>query len=127
MRHIPIQLRNWFKIHFLLDMLFAVPLFFAPITFLGFFGFETVEVNLARLVSAALFAIGGMSLWMNKDSYDSFVVMLRLKLIWSFVATLGLIWGAVEGGPKVLWFFAALFAAFFCLWQWWYYKIRGKF
>ncbi len=127
MRKVPVQVRNWFKVHFVLDMIFAIPLFFAPGYFLGIFGFETVEVNLARLVAAALFAIGGMSLWMNKENYDSFVVMLRLKIIWSSVATLGLIWGALEGGPKVLWFFAAIFILFFCLWQWWYLKLIGRY
>ncbi|MAG60334.1 hypothetical protein CL619_00965 [archaeon] len=124
MKHTPVQVRNWFKLHFVIDMIFAFPLFFAPVSFLGFFGFETVEVNLARLVAAALFAIGGMSLWMNRGSYDSFMVMLRLKLLWSAAATLGLVWGALEGGPKSLWLFAIIFAGFFCVWQWWYVKMR---
>lgn len=126
MRSTPVQVRNWFKLHFVINMLFAFPLFFAPTSFLGFFGFETVEVSLARLVAAALFAIGGMSLWMNKESYQSFIVMLRLKLLWSAAVALGLIWAALEGGPKSLWFFATIFVGFFCVWQWWYVKMQGK-
>ena len=124
MRSTPVQVRNWFKLHFALDMLFAVPLFFAPVSFLNFFGFESVEASLARLIAAALFAIGGMSLWMNQESYESFVVMLRLKLLWSGSATLGLVWGALEGGPGSLWLFASIFAAFYVVWQWWYMQLQ---
>ncbi len=124
MKYPPVQVRNWFKVHFLIDMLFAVPLFFAPVSFLTFFGFESPEASTARLVAAALFAIGGMSLWMNKESFDSFMVMLRLKLLWSGAATLGLVWGALEGGPSSLWLFASIFAMFFVLWQLWYMKLQ---
>lgn len=122
----PLQVRNWFKLHFVIDMFFALPLFFAPVSFLAFFGFEVIgsSVSLARLVAAALVAIGGMSLWMNKETYQSFMVMLRLKLLWSAAATLALVWGALEGGPKSLWFFAAIFAGFFCIWQWWYVRMQ---
>lgn len=125
MKSIPVQVRNWFKLHFVIDLVFAIPLFFAPNFFLGLFGFESVETNLARLVAAALFAIGGTSLWMCKENYDSFMTMLRLKLLWSGAAALALVWGALEGGPKSLWFFAIIFACFYCVWQWWYTKI-GK-
>ncbi|MBT4446480.1 hypothetical protein HOA92_04705 [archaeon] len=126
MKSIPKQVRNWFKIHFLIDMFVAFPLFFAPVSFLAFFGFDplAVDPSLSRIVASAFFAIGGMSLWMNTERFESFIVMLRLKLIWSASATLGLLWGALEGGPSILWFFAAIFGAFFVLWQYWYNQIQ---
>jgi hypothetical protein len=126
MKSIPQQVQNWFKIHFLIDLLVAIPLFFAPVSFLSFFGFNPVAINpsLARVVAAAFFAIGGMSFWMNTENYSSYIVMLRLKIIWSSTATLGLLWAALEGGPTILWFFASIFAAFFVLWQYWYHKIK---
>jgi hypothetical protein len=116
---VPASLRRWFVVHFALDLLFALPLFFAPRAFLGLLGFETVYVVATRLVAAALFGIGVQSLLGRHGSADSFRTMLELKMIWSGTATVGLVWSALDGGPPATWLFVAVFAGFNALWTTW--------
>ena len=52
---VPTILRVFFMIHFFVDIVFAIPLFFIPIRFLEFAGWTTVDPVTARLVAAALF------------------------------------------------------------------------
>jgi hypothetical protein len=51
-------LRTWFVIHFAIDILFAIPLLVAPVSFLTFLGWTAVDPYTARIVGAALMGIG---------------------------------------------------------------------
>ncbi len=117
-KEVPKSLRIWFKIHFLADMIFAIPLFIAPVWFLNILGFTIVEPVTARLVAAALLGIGGTS-YFTKEKY-SFDILLTLKLIWSSTAVIGLIWSIIDGAPLITWLIVIIFAAFFGVWL--YYK-----
>jgi hypothetical protein len=55
---VPPSARTWFVIHFVADVLFAVPLFFFPETTLSLLGWTDVDPAATRLVAAALFGIG---------------------------------------------------------------------
>ncbi|MBT4121290.1 MAG: hypothetical protein HOD54_00405 [Candidatus Magasanikbacteria bacterium] len=121
---IPKTLRIWFLAHFAIDMIVAIPLMIAPEFVLGLFGFGSVEIVTARLVAAALLAVGGTSLWMHKGSVESFRVMLKLKLLWSGFACLGIIWSIFEGSPNISWFVFVIFMVFFGIW--FYYLDRLK-
>jgi len=68
---VPKSLRVWFVIHFVADLLFALPLFFAPVFTLKLFGWETVDPATSRLVAAALFGIGIESLLGRNASADA--------------------------------------------------------
>lgn len=114
----PKSLRRWFIIHFIVDMLFAIPLLFFPHYLLSFLGWTAVEPFTARLVGAALFSIGGVSLWMNKEGKESYSVMLRLKLLWSGAAMLAILLSMLDGAPLFGWAALAIFAGFFCVWAW---------
>ena len=118
---VPPPLRRWFIVHFWADMLFAVPLFFAPELTLGLLGWPCVDPLATRLVAAALFGIGIESLLGRDASLDAFRQMLTLKVIWSGTATLGILWSqlAAPRAPLAGWGFLAIFAGFHVLWHTW--------
>jgi hypothetical protein len=113
------SLKVWFQIHFVIDMLFAIPLIVFPATFLGWFGFSG-EVMFARIVGAALIGIGGASHFTQRE--DAFSILLTLKLLWSGFAIIAIIWSILEGVSKWAWLFLAVFVLFFFVWL--YYKLK---
>ena len=113
---VPRGLRRWFVFHFWADIVFAVPLFFAPRATLMFFGWREVDPAATRIAAAALFGIGIQSLLGRNDSVDTFRALLTLKVIWSGTATLGLLWTQLQGGPPAGWLFVAIFAVFNAVW-----------
>lgn len=115
---IPSSLRLWFTIHFLFDILFAIPLIVAPHWILSFFGFMDITPLLARLVGAVLLAIGVTSLFTKTK--EQFEIMLTLKIIWSVTAIVGLLWSLAEGAPASMWGIVGLFILFSGVWM--YYK-----
>lgn len=122
---VPAALRTWFVVHAAVDLLFALPLFFAPRWFLGSLGWTEVDPVTARLVAAALVGIG-LESWLARDApVASYRTMLQLKCVWSAVATLGLAWSALTGSPPLTWGFVAVFAAFHVLWQVWRVRLAG--
>jgi len=120
---VPKSLRTWFVIHFILDVVFAIPLMLIPKAFLTFFGWRVIDPLAARLVAAALMGIGVES-YLGRDSgVEAYKSMLNLKIIWSMSATFGLILTMVTGdGPWMGWVLVAIFAPFCGLWS--YYRIR---
>ena len=121
---VPDRLRFWFVVHFVVDMLFALPLFIAPEWMLGLFGWQTIDPLTSRLVAAALFGIGIESFLGRRAGAEVFRGMLNLKLIWSAGAVLGIgiSIAAAGGGPLMGWGIMVLFVAFFCLWL--YYRLQ---
>jgi thiol:disulfide interchange protein len=121
---IPSSLKKWFTLHFLIDLLFGFPLFFAPIWFLGLFGFEA-DVVTARLAAAALLGIGTVSLLKKEGSKESYQSLLLLKLLWSSAATIGLCLSYVQLREPILGLFILVFAGFFVVWASYYHRLRA--
>ena len=122
---IPTSLRRWFAVHALVDLLVGLPLLIAPESLLHSLGWVTVDPPSARLVGAALLAIGGQSWFGRRDGVQAYRAMLNLKLLWSAGAILGL--GASLGAahtPGPVWIALAVFLGFFGVW--FYYRIRMK-
>ncbi len=120
---IPNSLRTWFVIHFILDFIFALPLILAPVAFLTFFGWATIDPLATRLVGAALMGIGVESYLGRDAGVEAYEGMLNLKIIWSASATFGLVLTMLTGGgPWMGWVLVAIFAPFCALWS--YYRIR---
>ncbi|GAG91612.1 unnamed protein product, partial [marine sediment metagenome] len=55
---VPTALKKWFIVHFITDMVFAIPLMIIPELFLNLMGWITVDPVSSRIVAAALFGIG---------------------------------------------------------------------
>jgi hypothetical protein len=121
---VPRALRRWFVFHFVVDLAFAVPLFAVPDRILALFGWPVVDPVSARMVAAALFAIGTESLLMRDAGVEAFRTMLDLKCIWSAAALLGLGSSLFRGAPPFTWVLLLTFAAFAIVWN--YYRLALK-
>ncbi|RAL25250.1 hypothetical protein DL240_03295 [Lujinxingia litoralis] len=123
---VPAALRRWFIVHFVADLLFALPLMVAPTAFLTTLGWESVDPISARLVGAALIGIGVES-WLGRDRpAESYRTMLRVKMLWSASAALGIAVSMVQGAPQMGWGFFGIFAAFNLLWTYWYRRLARQ-
>ena len=96
----------------------------APEWSLTLLGWEAVDPVATRLVAAALFGIGIESLLGRNSTADTFRAMLNLKIIWSFAATLGILWSMLEDGPMLGWGLFGIFLAFHVLWISYRVKLR---
>jgi hypothetical protein len=109
---VPASLRRWFVVHFVADLIFAVPLVLAPGPTLRALGWTTIDPVAPRLVGAALAGIGIESLIGRNDSVDAFRAMLRLKCVWSGVAVIALALSINQGAPPMTWALLAIFVGF---------------
>jgi hypothetical protein len=113
---VPAGLRTWFVVHFVADVLFALPLIVAP-TWLGsMLGYPAIDPLMGRLVGAALVGIGVESLLGRNATRASFLTMLRLKVLWSGTANIGIALTLLQGAPPIVWMIQGIFAFFFALW-----------
>ncbi len=119
---VPRALKAAFVVHFILDVVSAVPLMLAPVAVLTWLGWQDVDPITTRMVAAALFGIGIES-WLGRNAgAAAYRGMLNLKIIWSAGAVAGLIASLVQmgrGGPLAGWFIVVLFVAFNGLWIFW--------
>jgi hypothetical protein len=119
---VPNALRTWFVIHFVIDVLFALPLFLAPVRVLALFGWQAVDPYTTRIAAAALFGIGIESFLGRNAGVESFRNMLNLKIIWSLSAAIGLALSLVQGAQGRPLFASAvlvIFVGFNFLWVYW--------
>ena len=126
---VPPALRTWFVVHFWADILFALPLFLAPVEVLEILGWKQIDPYTARLTAAALFGIGIESLLGRNGDVEAFRAMLNLKVIWSATAVIGIGWSLVQGPhdrPLFAWAVLGIFIAFHALWQYWRYQLAPK-
>ncbi len=124
-KEIPSALKTWFLVHFYVDLIVAVPLFFFPEAILIFLGWENPDLITARLFAAALFGIGISSLLVKKAGFEVYVNMLNLKIIWSTFAILGIFLSILQlEGTRPFGAFFALFVFVFFNFLWIYWKVR---
>lgn len=112
----PPGLRSWFVIHFVVDMLFGLPLLFFPQSLMQLFGWSAVDPLMPRLVGAALLAIGGESLLGRSAGDEAMRALLNLKIIWATGALLAIVLALFNGAPPAAWLFLVLFALFLAVW-----------
>ena len=121
-KNVPHSLKIWFVLHFILDFLFGLPLLFFPTSFLHLLRWPNVDVFSARLVGAALIAIGGISFLKREEGIESYHTLLSLKILWASAALFGIFITIVQGFPMIGWFPFILFALFLIIWI--YYKLK---
>jgi len=122
---VPIALKKWFIAHFWIDILFAIPLFFFPKYFLELLEWQSFDPVTTRIVAAALFGIGIESYLGRNKNQVGYKGMLRLKIIWSFFASVGILISLQEitQPPIMGWMIFVIFVAFHIVWIYWYRKI----
>lgn len=119
------SLRTWFVIHFVVDILFAVPLLVAPEAFLTFLGWTTVDPYATRMVGAALAGIGIESYLGRNAGVESFQGMLNLKIVWSATVIIGTLLTMASGyRPWGVWLLLAAFIPFSIIWIYYRFQLR---
>lgn len=124
---IPIALKRWFILHFAVDVLFAIPLFFFPVAFLTLIGWQSIDPFATRIVAAALFGIGIESFLGRNANTQTYKNMLNLKIIWSgtTIAGVGLcIYQNTYPTPLAQWLLLVTFLAFHFLWVIWRIRVN---
>jgi hypothetical protein len=124
--HIPIALKRWFVIHFIVDVLFAIPLFFFPVAFLKLLGWTTIDPFATRIAASALFGIGIESFLGRNASAQTYKNMLNLKVIWSGTTIIGVALSIYQNDhPTTIpqWLLLLTFLGFHVLWIMWRIKI----
>lgn len=119
---IPAGLRVSFIIHFVADLLFAVPLFVAPEWTLTLLGWRVVDPFTTRIAAAALFGIGIESYIGRNATLEAYRGMLNLKVIWSLSCVVGIGLSLLQGAqerPLMAWGFLGIFVLFHALWLYW--------
>lgn len=111
---IPKSLVVWFKLHFVVDVIFAIPLIFFPGLVLRLLSLPVENLFLARVIGAALLGIGGSSIFCKKKEH--YEIMLILKIIWSISAILVLVYSAIFENASILWILALVFLIFSVTW-----------
>lgn len=123
------KLKFWFIIHFILDVVAALPLFFFPVRLLQILGWQVVDPFATRLVAAALFGIGIES-WLGRNGdLATFGHMLNLKIIWSATAVLGLGFSMLQAAklPSAgQWAALAIFLIFHLIWVGFRLKVKSQ-
>ena len=127
--HVSNILRTWFAIHFIADLVFAIPLMIAPVTTLTMVGWspDAVDPLSTRLVGSALMGIGIESLLGRNANDHVYLAMLNLKSIWSLSATVGILLSLLEWGDQAPWggwMFFGIFLSFSTVWN--LYRIKLK-
>ncbi|MCK5164412.1 MAG: hypothetical protein KAQ72_11875 [Desulfobacula sp.] len=123
---VPIALKRWFIIHFAVDVLFAVPLFFFPVAFLTLLGWHSIDPFATRIVAAALFGIGIESFLGRNATAQTFKNMLNLKIIWSGATIAGVGLSILQDTyPTAIaqWLLLGTFSGFHILWILWRIRI----
>lgn len=122
------MLKIFFYIHFVVDIMTAIPLFINPEVFLKTLGWQVVDPLSARVVAAALFGIGIESFLVRNSGLESFSGMLSLKIIWSAAVIAGIgvsIFENVQNSPVSLWVILIIFIIFNILWIYWKIRLKG--
>lgn len=124
MKEVPSSLRIWFVIHFIMDMLFGIPLLLFPELIMPMLGWGSLDPISTRVVGAALMGIGIESYLERNASLEVFRALLNLKVIWSSSAILGIGLGIWQGGAQAGWLFLAIFVIFWFVWVYYWRALR---
>lgn len=113
---VPRTLRTWFVVDAAIDVAAALPLLAAPELALGRLGWTCVDPVAARLVGAALLALGAQSFLGRDAGVAVYRAMLRLKVIWSLAAACALFVAVGAGAPPAAWVMLSTFIGFAGVW-----------
>jgi hypothetical protein len=113
---LPRPLRTAFLANAAVHVLAALPLLAAPTSTLQRLGWTAVDPVSARLVGAALLAIGGAAFFARDAGAEVTRALLRLNLLWSSAAAFALFAGIAAGAPPAAWAFLSIFIVMTGVW-----------
>lgn len=122
-----IYLKIFFIIHFIIDIIIAIPLLLFPEYFLTFMGWKNFDPITTRLVGAAFFGIGIGSYLSRKSTFETFSSLLNLKIAWCFSSIVGIfiyVFTSRKSMPLAIWALNVMFLAFGVLWIYLKYRVK---
>lgn len=118
------NLKKWFIAHFIIDLIFAIPLILTPKTILSIIGINEAGALLStKIVGCALIAIGGNSFLMRNSNIETYKSMLRLKMLWSGSIIFSILASLTELKIQTSIFLLSTFTGFFCVWAYYFKKL----
>jgi hypothetical protein len=123
---VPKSLRAWFLIHWIVDWAAALPLFAAPTAVLTALGMPAADPLAVRLVAAALFAIGGVSLFQRNADASAYRALLTMKAVWAGSAVVATTLSLKAGAPPVVWGIVAMFLFFGAVWTYYLRVLKRR-
>lgn len=113
---VPRTLRTWLLVHAAVAVAVGLPLLAAPELALGRIGWTCVDPVSARLLGAALLAIGAQSFFVRDAGVELTRAVLRLNLVWSLASSVGLFVGIGANAPNAAWIALSTQIAFAGVW-----------
>ncbi|HVX97911.1 MAG TPA: hypothetical protein VHK47_23555 [Polyangia bacterium] len=113
---VPRTLRTWLLVHAAVATAAGLPLLAAPELALGRIGWTCVDPVSARLLGAALLALGAQSFFVRDAGVPLTRAVLRLNLVWSLASAVGLFVGIGASAPNAAWIALSTQIAFAGVW-----------
>jgi len=119
-------LKTTFLVHFILALIFSLPILFAPSIYVSLMGFPAQEPLLGayRLLGAAILAFG-VSSWLayKETAWERVKIVVQMEIVWTVLATLIFLWGLLAGPlPSLAWLNALIMAAFAVAFSLFYFR-----
>ena len=121
---IPAGLKNLFLIHFIVALVLGLGYLLVPQTTLGFVGIQTQEVDVYRLLGAAMLGLAyGSWLAYRETAYERVRIVLGIEVVWTVLGTLVMLYALLFAGfPAGAWLNAIILAAFAVAFSIYYFR-----
>lgn len=121
---IPTSLRHWFVAHAVIDVVCGIPLLLVPELLLPHLGWKTVDPVTARLVGAALLALGTQAWRSRAAGVDVYRALLGINVVWSAMVIIGMAIAIAHDAPSAA--FIVLSASLALCGVWTHHAIRFR-
>jgi len=114
MNKISSGLKTLFLVHFVVGLVFGLPLLLIPGIYMGWFGMFVPDVEPYRMVGAAILAFAASSWFCYQAAeWDKVKIVVQAEIVWTVLATLALLYGLLFARqPAAEWINAIIMAGF---------------
>ena len=114
MNKISAGLKMLFLVHFVVGLVFGLPLLLIPGIYMAWFGMFVPDVEPYRMVGAAILAFAASSWFCYQAAeWDKVKIVVQAEIVWTVLATLALLYGLLFARqPAAEWINAILMAGF---------------
>lgn len=121
---IPRGLKITFLAHFIVALIFGLAFLLLPGQTGGLYGMQAPQLDVYRLLGAALLGYAASS-WLGyqASTWESVRIVVFMEMLWTLLGTLVMLYALIFSGfPALGWVNAVIFAAFCVAFSWYYYQ-----
>ena len=121
---IPRGLKIIFLAHFIVALIFGLAFLLLPGPTGSLYGIPMPEMEIYRLLGAALLGYAASS-WLGyqASAWESVRIVVFMEMLWTLLGTLVMLYALIFSGfPALGWINAVIFAAFCVAFSWYYYQ-----